>query len=133
MSLDPTKIQFETVDHVDKIAVYSTMLDSSGFGIGADGYLNVNASSHDDYLVTHASIPNPYGKRCLPTMSWSLDHANYYPANVPIFFYDSVNQGYYWQALGFVGCSDSSIYLCCTSAYGSTQKMYIQFALDSPT
>lgn len=133
MSLDPTKIQFATVDFVDKVPIYSTKTDNSGGVIGSDGFLSALAASPPNSQVTYATITNPYGKRCLITLSWSLDHVNYYPVNVPIFYYDAVHAEYLWQAVGFAGCSDSLIYLCCTSQYGSPQTVYMQFALDSPT
>lgn len=121
MTLDVTKAQFETVNDVDKIAY------------NASGSLTATAASPPSSTVTTATIPNPYGKRCLMTLSWSLDNINYYPTNVPIFYYNSGLQSYLWQALGFGGCSDSSIYLCCTTQYGSPQTVFIQFAVDSPT
>jgi hypothetical protein len=121
MSLDVTKVQFETVNDVDKIAYNSS------------GSLTAAAASPPSANVTVATIANPYGKRCLMTFSWSLDNVNFYPMNVPIFYYNSSNLEYQWQALGFGGCSDSLIYLCCTTQYGSPQTIYVQFAVDSPT
>lgn len=121
MTLDVTKVRFETINDVDKIA-YS-----------AAGSLTANAASPPLSNVTTATIANPYGKKCLMTLSWSLDNVNFYPTNVPIFYYNASQQGYLWQALGFGGCSDSLIYLSCTSQYGSAQTVYVQFAVDSPT
>jgi hypothetical protein len=125
------KISFTNYFDVDKIATYSSKDDSSGIGSG--GYLSVLAGTPPTYSITYATIANPYEKRCLITMSWSLDNLNFYPMNVPIFYYDAGSASYLWQALGYMGCSDSLIYIACTNSYGSAQNMYVQFALDSPT
>lgn len=125
-----SKINYTSYFNADKIAVYSSKTDSSG--IGADGVLTVLPASPPDFNVSFAQIPNPYGHRCLPTMSWSLDGINYYPVNVPIFYFNTTNQEYEWQALGFMGCSDTFITICCTTQFGTTQSMHVQFALDSP-
>lgn len=125
------KVRYTTYFNADKVAVYSTKDSSSG--IGAGGSLSVTAGVPPNNSVVYASIPNPYGRKGLMTMSWSLDNVNYYPANVPIFYYNATFASYLWQALGFMGCSDSLIYICCTTAFGSAQTMYVQFAMDSPT
>jgi hypothetical protein len=127
------KVAFTTYFDVDKVAVYSSKDDGSGSGIGSGGSLAVPAGTPNTYSITYATVANPYGKRCLPTLSWSLDNVNYYPVNVPIFYFNATFQQYLWQALGFAGCSDDLIYLCCTNSYGSAQTMYMQFALDSPS
>lgn len=126
-----SKVLYTSYFNADKIAVYSSKTDSSG--IGAGGSLAVVAATPPDNSITVATIANPYGRKCLPTMSWSLDDTNFYPMNIPIYYYNATFQEYLWQALGFMGCSDSLIYICCTTAYGSAQTMYVQFALDSPT
>jgi len=131
---DVTKLQFYSEDVTDKIAVYSTNDDSSGSGIGIKGSMTAVApASPADIATTIATIPNPYGKRCLMTLSWSLDGVNYFPQNQPAYYYNATFASYFWQALGFGGCSDSTIYFGTDSQFTSNQTVYFIFALDSPT
>lgn len=128
------KIAFTSYFSNDKVAMYSTLTDSSGEGIGIGASLIATApASAEDIQLTTASIPNPYGRRCLMTLSWSLDRINFYPMNTPIFYFNATFQEYLWQALAFGGCSDSTIYFGVDSQYTSSQTVYFQFALDSPT
>lgn len=133
--IDVSKIQFTTLYDVDKIPVYSTVAD--GQGLSANGSLAVGpviGAASTTTSVYVATVANPYGRKCLPTMSWSIDGVNYYPVNVPIFYFNPTYQEYLWQALGFVGCSDSTIYICASTQYDvGPQTMHVQFALDSPT
>jgi len=135
MSLDPTKVQFTTVYQVDKIPVYSTKTD--GQGLSSHGALAVGTVTGPASFTTSiyvGRVTNPYGRKCLMTLSWSLDDTNYYPSNVPIFYFNGTYNEYLWQALGFSGCSDSTIYICCSTQYDvAPQTMYLQLALDSPT
>lgn len=135
MSLDPTKAQFTTTLAVDKIPVYSTKTDGQGFGGNASmsvGVVQGNANVTTTIYI--ATLVNPYGKRCLVTFSWSLDGVNYYPQNIPIYYFNATYQEFLWQALGFGGCSDSTVYFCCSTQYDvAPQTMYLQIALDSPT
>ena len=135
MSIDPSKVQFSTLDQVDKIAMYSSTTDSSGGGIGIGAQATIAAATAPVFnpTVYMFNIPNPYGKRCLMTLSWSPDGVNYYPQNVPVFYFNATDLSYYWKALGFGGCSDSTIYFGVTTQYTSSQTIYFQFALDSPT
>jgi hypothetical protein len=126
------KLNFYSGDTTDKIAVYSLTDDSSGIGKAANMDIPA-ADSPDSPQVFIASLDNPYGKKCLMTLSWSVDNVNFYPQNTPIYYYNATFAGYYWRALGFGGCSDDKIYFGCTTSYDSAQTIYFQFALDSPT
>lgn len=129
---DVLKSQFISTHQVDKVALYSTMED--GLGYTARGTLAVGTPADPVFGgVYWASVANPYGRKCLMTLSWSVDGVNFYPQNVPLFYYNATHLAYYWQALGFGGCSDSLVYLACTTQYTADQTMYVQFALDSPT
>lgn len=128
------KIAYTNVFPSDKVAMYSTTTDSSGSGIGIGGSMTAVApSSASVTQTTIASLANPYGRKCLMTLSWSLDKLNWYPQNMPIFYFNSTDKSYYWQALAFGGCSDDTIYFGVDSQYTSDQTIYFQFALDSPT
>lgn len=132
MTLDPTKVQYSSLDIVDKIPVYSTKTDGQGLGI--NGSLAVGAASAlPSSSIFVGTVANPYGRKCLVTMSWSLDGTNYYPMNTPTFYFNATFSSYFFQALGFAGCSNSLIYIACTTQYTSAQTMYFQIALDSPT
>lgn len=129
--VDATKTQFSTTYEVDKIALYSTTTDGQGYTSGAS--ITVGAAALPSTTVFTGSVANPYGKKCLPTLCWSLDGVNFYPQNVPIFYFNATYASYFWRALAFMGCSDSTLYVGVTSQYGSSQTIYIQLALDSPT
>lgn len=131
--VDATKVQFYSGDVTDKIAVFSTNTDSSSNGIGIQGSMTAVAGVPSVGALTTANIPNPYGKRCLMTLSWSLDAVNYYPMNQPAYYYNATDASYYWQAEAFGGCSDSTIYFGVFSQYTANQTVYFQFALDSPS
>jgi hypothetical protein len=132
--VDVSKLQFYSEDVSDKIAMFSSNTDSSGSGIGIQGKMTAAAPSDPSQVATTiASIANPYGKKCLMTLSWSLDGISYFPQNQPAYYYNAGYSGYYWQALGFGGCSDSTIYFGVDSQYTASQTIYFQFALDSPT
>lgn len=134
INIDPSKIQMSTIYQVDKIPVYTTKDD--GQGLTSHGTLAVPAVIGPAVggSVFVAQVANPYKRKCLPTFSWSLDDVNYYPMNVPIFYFNPTFNEYLWQALGFAGCSDTTIYLGATTQYDvGPQTMYLQLALDSPT
>lgn len=134
IEVDATKTQMETTHQVDKVAMYSSTTDSSGDGIGIGGsFVAAAASSLPFTTITTASVPNPYGKKCLMTLSWSVDNINYHPMNVPIFYFNASYNSYFWRALAAGGCSDDTIYFSVTSQYDQDQIIYFQFALDSPT
>lgn len=63
---DVSKLNFVSNYPVDKVVAENKALP-----------LIYTAAAHAE--VTN-SIPNPYGKKCFITMSWSLDGVIYYPA-----------------------------------------------------
>lgn len=130
--VDPTKTQFSTTYEVDKIALYSTKEDGQGYT--ANGSIAVGPANSLPFAeIYYASIANPYGRKCLFTLSWSVDNINYYPQNVPLFYFNGSYNSYFWQALAFGGCSDELVYVAVTTQYTAAQTVYLQFALDSPT
>lgn len=133
MSVDETKLQLYSGSTTDKIAVFSSKTDSSGIGTNATATIGPVVDPTDTPEVRMFSIDNPYGKKCLMTLSWSPDGVSYYPQNQPVYYYNATFSGYYWKALGFGGCSDSKIYFGISTQYNDTQNVYFQFALDSPT
>jgi len=132
-AVDPTKVQFSSTYIVDKIAMYSTKEDGQGYT--SNGNITIPAASGLPFAdVDYITIANPYGRKCLITLSWSLDGINYYPQNVPIFYFNVAHNSYYWRALSFGGCSDSTLVLGITTQYDvGPQTIYLQFALDSPS
>lgn len=131
MSVDPTKTQFSTETNVDKIAAYSTQFDSdpSSVGIG----LNYSIPGSGSFLPTYTveTIPNPYGKKCLTNLSWSIDGFNYYDQDAQLVYYNGSEQQQLLQMSVSCGCSDSTIYFAFQSEYTSNQTVYLQFAIDN--
>ena len=125
------KVRYTSYFPADKLAIYSTQYESSGIGTG--GALYVYAGSPSASQVSVGTLPNPYGTKLLPTMTWSLDGTNFYTANTPIFYYNAIHAVFAWQCLGFMGCDENYIYFGATSQYESDQIMYVNFALDSIT
>jgi hypothetical protein len=135
IQIDPAKVQFNSLDQVDKAPVYSLLGDSSGIGSNANAVVGtVIGPASSNSTVYMATLTNPYQKRCLMTLSWSIDRVNFYPANVPIFYFNPTYNMYLWRCLTFGGCSDSTVYVGFTTQYDvANQTVYVQFALDSPT
>ena len=132
MAADDTKLQFYSGLVADKIAAYSMTADSSPPTVSSAISYSIPGSGLSIPDFTLNSLANPYGKKCLTTLIWSLDNVNWYDQD------DSL--GYVNGAAGFqvkmqvsCGCSDSTIYFFFQSSYTSTQTVYIQFALDSPS
>ena len=128
-----SNVGFTTVLELDKVAMYSVTNDASEPLLPNTRATLGAASGLPFASVAVASITNPYGRKCLPTLSWSPDGTNYYPMNVPVFYYNATYMQYMWQALSFAGCSDSLIYIGFTTQYNASQTLYIQYAFDSPT
>lgn len=71
MAVDYDKLQFVSKDKIDKI-------------LGSfDPVTTTFAGSYSGSLTTGSvSIPNPSGMKALPTMKWSIDGVNFYPARL---------------------------------------------------
>lgn len=123
MSLDRSKVQFFSGDTIDKIVAYSSKTDSSSPSIPIDITYTVGAGGPLTPVFLLKSIPNPYGKRCIPNLSWSLDGLNYY---------DQIDQPNATTQVSVVcGCSDTTIYFYIQNQSTSSQTVHIQFAIDT--
>lgn len=129
--IDPTKVQFASSLNADKIAAYSTNVDSSPSSVGIGYSYSIPGSSTFTPTYTTESIPNPYGKKCYPNLSWSVDGVNYYDQDAQLPYYNSANKEQFTQMGVSCGCSNSTIYFVFQSSYTSTQTVYIQFAIDN--
>jgi hypothetical protein len=131
MSVDPTKTQFASEYNVDKIAAYSTITDSSPSSVGIG--LNYSIPGSGSFFPTYTleSIPNPYGKKCLTNLSWSIDGASFYDQDAQLPYYNSSSMEQLVQMGVQCGCSNSEIYFFFQSSYTSTQTVYLQFAIDN--
>lgn len=131
-TVNATKTQYSSLDLVDKIPVYSTTTDAQGIGINAKQSVGpVIGTPSTDTTTYIATLDNPYGKKCLTTLSWSLDGENYLPSDEPQYYFNSDANEYLLQVLPFMACSDSTIYFMVNTSYTADQTVYLQFALDS--
>ena len=133
MSVDLTKLQFDSSEAVDKIAVYSTSTDASTGALPHYKATIPAAVSPPNSTIYTGTVSNPYGKRGLLTISWSLDTTNWYPENVPIYYFNTANNVYAWRMLVFGGCSDSTIYFGFNTQSDTSTLVYLQFAMDIPS
>lgn len=128
--IDVTKVQFASAFNIDKIAVYSTPDDSSA-GVPQNISYSIPGSATSTPTVTVHSISNPYGKKCLTSLSWSLDASHWYDQDDTLYYYSVDRMDKAIQMNVICGCSDSTIYFSFTSDYPTTQTVYVQFAVDS--
>lgn len=122
MTVDRSKLNFYSGDPIDKIIVYSSKTDSSDPSIPADVTYSIAAGSPFPATFLLQSIPNPYGQRGTPTLSFSLDGTNYYEQS------DQPNASL--QVSVICGCSDSTIYFYIQNQSTSPQTVHIQFAIS---
>lgn len=71
MPVDYSKLQFTSKDKIDKI-------------LGSfDPITTTFPGAYSGSLTTGSfSVPNPSGMKALPTMKWSIDGVNFYPARL---------------------------------------------------
>lgn len=123
MAVDPTKVQFAVPAFtIDKIAAYSTPTDSFPSSVSANiSYSITGGGGFPAYTLK--SITNPYGNKCLPTLSWSTDDTNWYDQDAQDTDFTIVS----------CGCSDTTIYFFFNAQYSGSKTIFIQFAIDSIT
>lgn len=126
------QVQFSSEFNVDKIQTWSSAVDSSG--IGAGFHLTVPANtSLPTLLEATGSLSNPYGKKGLPTITWSLDQQNWYPTGGQIIYFDPVHAQYTTQVAVYMAVTNSLITFVVTTGLNAPQTIYLQFAVDNPT
>lgn len=76
------------------------------------------------YTEVTNSIPNPYGKKCFTTMSWSLDGSNYYPAQAKL------SNAFMPSANAWADATNVYFYLD-NSGMATSSTFYIIYALDT--
>lgn len=134
MGVDPTKVQFAApAFNIDKIAAYSTATDSSPNSVSNGISYSIPGSGGITPTYTLQSIPNPYGKKCLPNLSWSVDGVDYYDQDAELFYFNNSLNSALVQMGVQCGCSDSTIYFFFQSSFTSNQTVHIQFSIDSLT
>lgn len=134
MIVDPTKTQFASPAFlIDKIAAYSSQTDSFPNSVGFGISYSIPGSGSAFPTYTLKSITNPYGKKCLPNLSWSVDGVDFYDQDAELFYFNGGAMAAYTQMGVQCGCSDSTIYFFFQSSFTSNQTVYIQFAIDSLT
>lgn len=133
MTVDPTKTQFASAYTIDKIAAYSSLTDSYPNSVGVGLSYSIPGSGLQTPTYTLQSIANPYSKRCLTNLSWSIDGASFYDQDDQLYYYNAGHASEFTQMGVICGCSDSTIYFFFQSSYTATQTVYLQFAIDSPT
>jgi hypothetical protein len=133
MSVDPTKVQLAApAFDIDKIAAYSSQVDSSPASVPTSVSYSI-PGGYPGLGYNLATIPNPYGKKCLTNMSWSVDGADYYDQDDQLQYYNATQQSMLIQMQVFCGCDNNTIYFFFQNTYTSTQTVYIIFAIDSIT
>jgi hypothetical protein len=132
-SPDPTQTQFASEYVVDKIATWSSTLDSAPSNVGINISYTIPGSASPFPTNSIRSVMNPYDKKCLTNLSWSVDGVNYYDQDTTLDYYNATNQEMFTQMQVTCGCSNSTIYFFFQSSYTSTQTVYLQYAIDSPT
>lgn len=135
MPVDDSKLAFYSGYPIDKIFAYTIIADSF-----PSGTLTKNLSatipaglSLPDETTFVATLPNPYGKRGLVTLSWSFDGINYVPQNTQIQYFNNTFASFLTQMTCAGGCDDNLITILATTAYTAPQTIYFQFAVDTPT
>lgn len=132
MGIDQTKVQFASPAYnIDKISSYSIVTDS--FPSSVPSALSYSIPAALAGVYTLQSMANPYGKRCIPNVSFSLDGVSFYDQGTSVPYYNATSKQLQVQMRVNGGCSDSTIYLAFYSEYTATQTVYVQFAMDSPT
>jgi hypothetical protein len=132
MTADPTKINFYSGFPIDKITAYSSTTGSSPSSVPVNISYSIAGDPTNGVFVIE-SIANPYGKKCLTNLSWSVDGINYYDQDAQLQYYNASQHLNLTQMQVQCGCSDANIYFSFTSFYTSTQTVYLQFAIDSIT
>jgi hypothetical protein len=133
MSFVIADAQFGSDFVIDKIQSWSTPSDASP-GLLAGYKITVPADPSIPTVVAGAgSITNPYGKRGLPTVTWSIDQTNWYPNGGQILYYNAANAEYITQVASYITCSDTTITFVIYTGYTAAQTVYFQLAIDNPT
>ena len=128
-TLNTLDIQFASEYPIDKIAAYSSLSDVYPASVPANISYSITGSGTSSPSYTLKSIANPYGKRCLPSLTWSLDGTNWYDQDDVLIDTSTL----FIKMQVSCGCSDSTIYFFFVSSFAGTQTVNIQFAVDSPT
>lgn len=89
--------------------------------IGAEGTKSYTKSSTGSTVTE--TIENPLGYKCLPTIAWSIDGSNFYPANAQV----TPSNPYTVN----VSVSDSIVTFYIYNNSGSNQTFTIKYALDT--
>jgi hypothetical protein len=122
MTVDPTKTQFASAWTIDKIPAYSTPTDCYPTSVGIGISYSITGGG-GPITYTLKTITNPYGKKCLTSMSWSEDGTNWY---------DQDDNGTDATIVA-CGCNANNIYFFFGAQYSGARTIYIQFAIDSPS
>ena len=121
---DNSKLQFYSGNVIDKIASYSSKIDSSSASIATNISYPIGASLGGGTFLKE-SIANPYGVAGFVTLSFSVDGVNYYEQT------DQPNLNI--QASCYASCTSSTIYFHMQNQSVSAQTIYIQYAMDTLT
>ena len=132
MTFNVSAAQFGSDFAIDKIQSWSTQTDASsglqpGYSVGVPVCTSIPAPQSGT-----GTISNPYGRRGLPNLTWSLDKVNWYPNGGQILYFNSDHQEYITQVALYATCSDSTITIVVTTGYTSPQTVYLQLAVDNP-
>lgn len=115
MAIQYEKLQFISTKRIDKI-------------VGSWGPITstkVVAANSDDSLT----VANPYGKRALPTMKWSIDGANFYPPRVKFPITAGVGSTAVGATAGVI-VGETSIVFYFTNTNGSPVTFTVIWTLD---
>jgi hypothetical protein len=130
--IDVSQVQFSSEFTIDKIQSWSSTTDASE-GLAAHYTFTIPADSIlPDLAAGTGSITNPYGRRGLPTVTWSIDQVNWYPTGGQILYYNGTFASYFTQIAVYLVTTDSQITFVVTTGYTSSQQVYVQFAVDNP-
>lgn len=133
MSVNTDLTYFFSGAPIDKIQSWSNTTDSSpGLLVGYRFSIPANPSPGSGLQAGTGSTANPYGKRGLPHLSWSIDQVNWYSTGAQIIYFNSSLQGYVTQIAMYLVCSDSTLTFVAITGYTLPQTIYIQFAVDNP-
>lgn len=77
-------------------------------------------STGTDQLKTE---PNPFGAKALPTLAWSVDNVNFYPAGASVAGTNPYTAN--------IAVDATTIYLYFYNNSGSTQTFYVHYTLDT--
>lgn len=133
MSLNVADAQFASDFNIDKIQSWSTQTDSSS-DLLSGYHITIPADPSIPAVVAGTgTITNPYGKRGLPNITWSLDKVNWYPNGGQIIYFNSDHFLYMTQVAAYIACSDTTITFVVFTGYTAPQTLYFQLAIDNPT